>query len=132
MKNEQFNCVNQFYESERAGYFGNLDEVKAILSVRSPREQKRIGGQLRYYDDQEWNKVADSVMEEGLRQKFLQNAELKDFLLMTENATIGECNVFDMYWGTGVDLEHATTMQWKGCNRMGELLMKVREQMKKQ
>ena len=61
----------------------------------------------------------DRVMKQGLLYKFAQNAELKQSLLSTKDAKLEEIGRFDgEYWTS------------KGRNRLGELLMEVRDELK--
>ncbi len=61
-------------------------------------------------------------MYEGLRAKFSQNKELKDKLLATGQAKLVEHTDRDKYWGDGGNGE--------GKNRLGILLMKLRDELK--
>jgi len=62
------------------------------------------------------------IMEEVLLAKFTQHAELKQTLLDTGDATLVEHTENDSYWGDGGD--------GSGRNRLGILLMKVRERIR--
>ena len=62
----------------------------------------------------------DSVMKQGLLLKFRQNEKLKEALIGTNDAVLEERGRFKgEYWTN------------KGLNRLGELLMEVREDLKK-
>ena len=67
----------------------------------------------------DWNSVKDDVMKYALLCKFDQNKELRDRLLRTGKRKLVEHTANDSYWGDGGD--------GKGANRLGELLMEVRE-----
>lgn len=56
----------------------------------------------------------------GLKHKFDQNPELKDKLMATRDKVIIEHDDTDLYWSNGGD-------SGKGKNRMGFLLMKLRD-----
>ncbi len=58
-------------------------------------------------------------MHEAVLAKFNQHADLRETLLATGNSTIVEHTVKDAYWGDGGD--------GSGKNRLGEILMRVRE-----
>lgn len=70
----------------------------------------------------DWERVKDVVMRDGLMAKFSQNAAMKKMLLETGDAVLVEKSPRDSYWGIGKD--------GKGRNRLGELLMEVREALK--
>ena len=69
-------------------------------------------------------------MEKGLRAKFVQHPELRKQLVGTGSKQIGEANPRDSYWGIGSGVESDKSKcpsKWRGQNRMGKCLMKLRE-----
>ena len=68
-----------------------------------------------------WESVKEQVMRKALRAKFEQHAELRALLLTTAPAKLVEHTENDAYWGDG---GHG-----KGKNRLGYLLMELREQL---
>ena len=69
-----------------------------------------------------WDDKKDNVMFEALRAKFTQHPELGQMLRDTGNAKIIEHTENDAYWGDGGD--------GKGKNKLGKILMKVREELR--
>lgn len=63
-------------------------------------------------------------MLEGLRCKFNSHKELKERLLQTGEKPIVEHYAGDLYWSNGGD--------GSGKNRMGVLLMKLRDEFRKE
>ena len=61
-------------------------------------------------------------MLDALRAKFTQHEELKATLLGTGDAILVEHTANDSYWGDGGD--------GSGKNRLGQLLMKLREELR--
>jgi len=61
-------------------------------------------------------------MLEAVRTKFTQHDDLRAILLGTGNARIVEHTTNDSYWGDGGD--------GSGRNRLGEILMQVREELR--
>lgn len=72
----------------------------------------------------DWNLVKEDVMMTALRAKFTQNAKLKHLLLSTGTAELVEASPRDSYWGEGRD--------GKGQNRLGKLLMELRNELQMQ
>ncbi|WCK57014.1 NADAR family protein (plasmid) [Aneurinibacillus sp. Ricciae_BoGa-3] len=72
----------------------------------------------------DWEQVKEAVMLEGLRQKFKQHPNLLKKLLDTKGYRLRETSPYDSYWGTG--------RNFKGKNRLGFLLEKVREELLKE
>lgn len=100
----------------------NIQERLAISKLTAG-EAKRAGKQIRNMR-KDWSEVRVLVMEEIVRDKFYRHPELKDKLLATGGQHLAEENYWgDRFWGT-VD----------GCgqNNLGKILMKVRDEMKKE
>ena len=57
------------------------------------------------FEKEKWNNIAETLCYEGIRQKFIQNPPLMDYLLETGNKTIVEAT-YDNVWGTGKPLGH--------------------------
>lgn len=70
-----------------------------------------------------WDASKDGVMLKAVRAKFAQHAHLARLLLSTGTATLEEASPVDSYWGTGAD--------GKGENKLGKILMQVREELRK-
>jgi N-glycosidase YbiA len=71
----------------------------------------------------DWDYVRDDIMRRALYAKFTQHEALRALLLGTKNAKLVEHTVNDSYWGDGGD--------GSGKNRLGVLLMELREQLLK-
>jgi ribA/ribD-fused uncharacterized protein len=70
----------------------------------------------------DWESVKEQVMLEALRAKFTQHDDLKAILLGTGDAVLVEHTAKDSYWGDGGD--------GSGKNRLGQLLMRVRDELR--
>ena len=70
----------------------------------------------------DWESVKDSIMHEAVLAKFTQHADLREILLATDENKIVEHTKNDDYWGDGGD--------GSGRNRLGEILMRVREELR--
>jgi ribA/ribD-fused uncharacterized protein len=77
----------------------------------------------------DWEAVKDGVMESLVYQKFHRNKVLRAELLATGDALILEGNWWnDRVWGMVKD----SSGKWVGENRLGKILMKVRERLREQ
>ena len=84
-------------------------------AARKGRDRKR---RLR----RDWESVKEQIMRDAVLAKFSQHPELTELLLSTGDAVIVEHTENDDYWGDGGD--------GKGKNRLGHILMSVREQLR--
>lgn len=71
----------------------------------------------------DWMAVRDFVMLEALRLKYANNVHMRRCLLVTDPLVLVEHTVNDSYWGSGGD--------FTGTNRLGGLLMQVRNELSK-
>lgn len=102
-------------------------ERKWIASAETPGIAKRRGRtcNLRY----DWESVKDEVMLTGLRLKFSQ-PQLRIMLLMTGDQELVEGNWWhDNTWGN-CSCERCHVIH--GQNRLGKLLMQVREEIREE
>lgn len=70
----------------------------------------------------DWDIVKDDIMYESVLQKFLQNYDLQKFLLETNETRLVEHTHRDSYWADGGD--------GSGKNKLGEILMRVRHEIR--
>ena len=62
--------------------------------------------------------------------QFSQNPVLKSLLVSTSNDTLVEASPWDKIWGIGLsiwDRRSFDRLQWTGENKLGQVLMEVRE-----
>lgn len=88
----------------------------------SPRDAKKLGRKVQLLPD--WEDIKDDVMARILSLKFRQHLDLGNLLIATGDAELIEGNHWrDTYWGVcdGV-----------GKNRLGELLMQVRTELRQE
>lgn len=108
------------YKSSEAAYQAakTLDLDKRMLFTNmTPTKSKRAGRKLLIRED--WEEVKEGVMYDILMDKFTRNEELKAKLLDTKDKYLEETNWWgDKYWGV---------CNGKGLNRLGEILMTIRE-----
>ncbi|MFA5132531.1 MAG: NADAR family protein [Candidatus Paceibacterota bacterium] len=112
--------LNCFSSSEQMyQYYKTTDAKfrKLILSDGgNPSVAKRLGCKAPLHEDFEKNKL--SIMYLVVFEKFIQNLDLRDRLLQTENAKLVEGNNWkDVFWGV---------CGGKGENHLGKILMQVR------
>lgn len=97
-------------------------EKQKEFSKLNPSEAKKKGRHVRLRKDVDWDSVKTEFMQEIVRAKFEQNEDLKIKLLATGNEHLEEGNTWgDKIWGT---------VNGVGENRLGKILMKVREELR--
>ena len=95
-------------------------EKRKQFCYLDPSTAKRKGRNVILRHD--WEDIKDKVMEDCVRDKFTRNQELKQRLLETGDKELIEGNDWgDQYWGVS---------RGKGKNKLGKILMKIREELK--
>jgi ribA/ribD-fused uncharacterized protein len=134
-----YGCFSNYYLSEvnvfgkrwkttehafQASKFPNLAFYQKIYEARTPTEAKRIGTSRDSSNPirPDWESVKDSIMYECVKAKFEQNLQIQQILLGTGNATLIEHTKNDRYWADGGD--------GSGLNKLGQILMKVRDEIR--
>lgn len=88
------------------------------FSSLNSTEAKKLGRKVSLRKD--WESVKVDLMRQIVTEKFQQNPDLKEQLLATGNAYLEEGNTWgDRIWGT---------VDGKGANLLGQILMALREQ----
>lgn len=128
-----YSTSEQYMMHQKALLFNDPETAKQIMKTSDPKKQKQLGREVKNYRDDLWNQIRYDVVLEGCFEKFYQNEEFADILLMTEDLEIVEASPYDKIWGIGLDASHPDAIdktKWKGENLLGKVLMEVRTQLK--
>ena len=87
-----------------------------------PKDAKALGMTRSYPLRPDWEEVKDSIMLQAVTAKFETHEKLARLLLSTGERMIVENAPMDAYWGCGPD--------GKGQNKLGRILMTVRDRLK--
>jgi len=124
-----FNCAEQYMMAEKARIFRDEERLGLIMATDEPDLQKRLGRQVKGFDEDEWNRIVRDIVYHGNHAKFSQNPELKQALLDTSGTIMAEASPRDKIWGIGMketDPNATNRNVWNGTNWLGEVLMRVR------
>ncbi len=105
----------------QARKFAGTPDEEEVRRAKSPMIAARMGRSRKRPLREDWESVKDSIMHEAVLAKFTQHPELREILLATGDSKIVEHTTNDSYWGDGGD--------GSGRNRLGEILMRVREEL---
>ncbi|CAG8658724.1 6603_t:CDS:2 [Ambispora leptoticha] len=97
----------------------NPDVAERIRRCRSPREALNMARRHQEYVDPKWQERNVDAMLWVVKQKFFQHRILAQYLLETGDLKLVEHTELDKFWGDGGD--------GTGQNKLGKVLMKVRE-----
>ncbi|MDX1279585.1 GTP cyclohydrolase II RibA [Shewanella colwelliana] len=120
LQGKTWRTTEHFYQAQK---FTDPALQERIRRSASPMLAKEIASQIDSKHHQEdWNNKKEKVMWQAITAKFSQHPELKELLLSTDQRNIAEHTVNDSYWGDAED--------GSGLNRLGELLMQLRSQLR--
>ena len=114
--------VEHYFQAQKFAGVENSDYRERIRLARRPEQAKELGQTREIPLRPDWNEAKDGVMLYALRRKF-ERLELREILLSTGSRLLFEKSDADYYWGTGAD--------GTGLNRMGSLLARVRDELRR-
>jgi ribA/ribD-fused uncharacterized protein len=124
-----YNCCEKYMMAEKARFFNDADAEKLIMLSDDPKEHKSLGRNVKNFDADKWNEVVDYIVYKANFAKFTQNPDLKQKLLNSGGKIYVECSPYDKIWGNGMNITETLNTpieNWKGTNRLGLAIMKVR------
>ena len=110
-----------FFQGQK---FAEGEHQNEIRRAKSPMVAARLGRSRKHPIRRDWEAAKDDIMRQALRAKFTQHPKLRSLLLSTGDARLIEHTTNDSYWGDGGD--------GSGENRLGLLLMELRELLRKE
>ncbi len=106
----------------QAQKFVGTPHVDQIRQVKTPKDAARMGRDRSRPLRSDWEQVKDDIMRLAVLRKFETHADIREVLLSTGDELIVENSPIDYYWGCGAD--------GSGKNRLGQILMEVRERLR--
>ena len=114
----EYNSTEAFYQAHKS----TDRNYRSMQQTLSPSQSKKAGRAIVLRED--WEAIKVDVMRDAIRQKFTRNEDLKHKLLCTGDLYLEETNWWhDTFWGV---------CNGKGQNVLGNLLMELREEMKRE
>ncbi len=103
----------------QAQKFAGTPHADEIRQAKTPKDAAKMGRDRKRPLRPDWEQVKDDIMRRGVLRKFETHADIREVLLSTGSEEIVENSPIDYYWGCGAD--------GSGKNRLGQILMEVRE-----
>lgn len=128
-----YKTAEHWMMAKKAELFQDEEILEKILTADSPAEAKKLGREVRNYDDKLWLENRYEIVKQGNYHKFSQNRDLKTFLLNTKDRVLVEASPVDPIWGIGMASDHTDALnpeKWRGLNLLGFALMEVRDELK--
>jgi N-glycosidase YbiA len=121
LKGKLWPTSEHYFQAQK---FAGTPHEEEIRQANSPMIAARLGRSRKRPLRRDWESVKDTVMREAVLAKFTQHADVRAILLGTGDAEIVEHTTNDSYWGDGGD--------GTGKNKLGQILMSVREELRTQ
>ena len=126
--NIKYHCTEQLIQHQKAKLFGNKDTAENILNTPDALGCKRLSKEISNYNHDTWKREAKTRCEEGIKAKFFQNSNLRDYLISTGDKKIAEC-CGNKFWGMGIPLYEEDCLnqsKWSQQGLLGEILVNIR------
>ncbi|TWI01333.1 hypothetical protein IQ05_00910 [Flavobacterium tiangeerense] len=128
-----YKTAEHWMMAKKAELFNDNEILEKIIQANSPAEAKKLGREVRNYDDTLWLANRYEIVKQGNFHKFSQHSDVKEFLINTKERILVEASPVDAIWGIGMASDHKdihNPEKWKGLNLLGFALMEVREELK--
>jgi len=113
----RYPTVEHAYQATKCSNPQGAEEIRNAIS---PIEAKRLANVVwAAYKYEDWDSIKLDVMEDLLRLKLDQHADVREALILSADELIEEDSPTDYFWGKGSTGE--------GENNIGKLWMKIRE-----
>jgi ribA/ribD-fused uncharacterized protein len=128
-----YHCMEQYWMAKKAEYFDDKDTHDRIMTMENPVMIKRAGKRINKLDNVKWRANATPLLLKGLKAKFTQSKWAKETLLATGQLELVETTDHCNYWANGLAMasERLDQRPWPGANNMGEMLMTVRNEIRR-
>jgi ribA/ribD-fused uncharacterized protein len=108
----------------QAQKFVDTPYLEKVRQTKTPKDAANMGRDRSLPLRADWEQVKDDVMQKAVLQKFRTHADIREILLATGDEVLVENSPIDYYWGCGKD--------GSGRNKLGKILMEVREILRKE
>lgn len=119
LKGKTWPTSEHYFQAQK---FAGTDYEEAVRLAGSPVTAASMGRSRERMLRLGWEGMKEDIMREALRAKFTQHPQLQALLLATGDAELVEHTTNDRYWADGGD--------GGGRNRLGQLLMELRAQLR--
>ena len=119
LKGKRWPTTEHYFQAQK---FAGTEHEEDVRTCKTAREAANMGRSRKLPLRRDWESVKDQIMLEAVRAKFTQHEDLRAILLGTGTAKLVEHTENDSYWGDGGD--------GTGKNRLGQILMQVREELR--
>ncbi|MFJ2836485.1 NADAR family protein [Nocardia sp. NPDC087230] len=125
-----FRSAEHYMMWRKALLFDDERTAARVLEANHPSVAKKLGRQIRAFDDTVWERARFEIVVAGSVAKFGQDDDLRAYLLGTGARVLVEASPVDRIWGIGLAADDARATdpgRWQGLNLLGFALMRARD-----
>lgn len=119
LKEKTWPTSEHYFQAQK---FSGAPDEEEVRQAKSPMVAARMGRSRQRPLRPDWESVKDQIMHEAVLAKFTQHEDLREILLGTGESHVVEHTENDRYWGDGGD--------GRGKNMLGQILMRIREELR--
>lgn len=125
-----FHSAEQAFQYVKACRNRQPEMASLILGTNTAKAAKKIGSGVEW--NKEWDQQKDEIMVRIVNAKFRQNPDLARKLILTGSKRLVEATM-DRYWGAFAtpNAKSIVKKTWKGANRLGLILMDMRQELRR-
>ena len=131
-----YGCCEQYMMAGKAKLFNDKESLQLIMKETDPKKLIKLGRCVKNFEQHKWDQHKEQIVYEGNINKFTQNKLLRDKLLSYDTKLcFVEASKFDRIWGIGLattDPKSENRKNWKGTNLLGQIITRVRNDLRKQ
>jgi ribA/ribD-fused uncharacterized protein len=134
MNSVQVPTSEHVFMFHKARFFKDFDIAKQILETPDPKAAKKLGREVKGFDEFLWVGIREDCMFDALTLRYQYDEKFRDYLAKKEfkGRHFVEANPYDKIWSCGyleddprIDLPEET---WPGLNLLGKLLDRLRDE----
>ncbi|KPA22067.1 Swarming motility protein YbiA [Shimia sp. SK013] len=128
-----FVTAEQAMMYSKAILFDDEETAALILEATDPGRQKALGRRVGKFSEVVWNDSKYEIVYRINLEKFRQNKGLRRKLFQTGERKLVEASPVDTIWGIGLEASVANLTpeaHWPGQNLLGDILTKVRDELR--
>lgn len=125
----EYVTAEQWMMASKARLFGDGEALSKIMRTADPAACKRLGREVRGFEQARWDAAAFDLVTAGNVAKFGAAPDLRAYLLATGDDVLVEAAPRDRIWGIGLGREDERARDprlWRGRNLLGFALVRAR------
>lgn len=124
-----FPTMTHYMVYSKAKLFKDNATADRVLATADVETVKLLENGISGYNENIWVQNRETILYNGLKEKFSQDLILRGKLLATGMEQIGKTGLNDRIWGINLDAKDGKRLNktnWRGMNLLGKNLMKLR------